>query len=428
MNLVLEFFCNLLLSFCEVVAWKNIAGIQLNKKDIKLYIQILLLAIITFVISNLLNDFMNAIGIVIFSIVFCKLILRVSLREAIILSFIGELLVILSESVFAIIVLTILNIDINVIAKNIYITNLAVSLLIVLFSKIKYLSKIYRYLYKITKNIKLYQLIVFLLFTIFSIAFCYAATYFKNNIQILIIVNIIIAFFYSLIVMFVFKYQSKYYEINSKYNLRLDDLYTQEELINDYRIMNHENKNNLKTIYSMTTDKDVKKYINSLLEYNNTKHMNIIDDTLKLPSKGIRALLYNKIIVMNDKEIGYVLTVDKKIKMNTLKNISDNDIVDLCQLLGVFVDNAIESVLQADKKEINISFYLEHKNLIITIENCHNNNFVINSDNSFATTKGKRRGYGLKLVKRIIDENDKLSNETLISKNTFTQTIKYNLK
>ena len=40
------------------------------------------------------------------------------------------------------------------------------------------------------------------------------------------------------------------------------------------------------------------------------------------------------------------------------------------------------------------------------------------------TTKGKGHGYGLQLVKNIVENNSKFETETEISSNTFTQTLK----
>ena len=428
MSLVLEYFFNCILTIAEIIVWINISKKQVELKKRRTYIFVFILITLTFFISNILNDFVNALGIMIISIFFCKLLLKISIRESILLSFIGELLIILSESVFAIFVTSFLKIDIETLAKHIYITNFFVAILIILLSNISYISKIYEHINHFTKYIKLHQLLVFLLFTIFGIAYIYAATYFKISISIMIIVNIFISFFYSVIVILIFRYQNRYYEINSKYNLRLDDLYVQEELINDYRIMNHENKNNLKTIRSMTNDESVKGFISSLLKYDDTNQMTIINDSLKLPSKGIRALLYNKIKAMKDNNIDYSLEVDKKIKVNTLQDVSDIDIVDLCQLLGVFIDNSIESVVNMNQKSIIISFYIEDDKLIITISNCYKDSLLINKDSSLESTKGLNRGYGLKLAKRIVENNNKITNNLIVTKNMFTQKIEFELK
>lgn len=427
MSLIFDYIGNMILSIVEVYAWHNIFQKEIKLDNKSLYLKIFLLATGTFIISIVLNDFINAIGIMVLSTIFCKLIIKCSIKESIILSFIGELLIVIAESLFVAILTLILNIDMQEVTHYVYLANIFVAIFVLLISKQKIISKIFYYIDRITINVKIYQLIIFLFFTIFGIAFCFASTYFENNLQLMILINLFISLFYSIIVVFIFKYQYKYYSINNKYNMSLEDLYVQEQLINDYRIMNHENKNNLNTIYSMTDDYEIKRYINSLLKRKNELKMNIINDSLKLPSKGIRGLIYNKMIIMKDNNIKYGLNVDKRINTKLFEQISDDNIVDLCQILGVFIDNAIESSTTIDNNVISMNFYLIDKKFVIKISNNCESDQIVYNEKKIKTTKGKNRGYGLKLVKRIVENNDKISNKTIINKNCFVQKIEFKI-
>ena len=61
----------------------------------------------------------------------------------------------------------------------------------------------------------------------------------------------------------------------------------------------------------------------------------------------------------------------------------------------------------------------------IEISNSYNNIIDINKlDKRGYTSKGKQHGYGLSLVKEIINNNSLLSNEKRISKDIFTQVLK----
>jgi two-component system sensor histidine kinase AgrC len=205
-----------------------------------------------------------------------------------------------------------------------------------------------------------------------------------------------------------------------KYHTSLDTLQAQESIISDYRILNHENKNNLMTIKSLSKSKKVNKYIDSLLNQQEKLKNKIIDETLKLPEGGIRGLIYNKLTLIKEYNIPYYLNVDKKINYKSLSNISDEDIVDVCQILGVFIDNAIDESNLIDDKQINIDLHLNNNEFIISIANHYNKKLNINN---LKTTKGKGHGYGLKLVKKIIESNNKIHTKKEINKDLFIQKI-----
>ena len=92
----------------------------------------------------------------------------------------------------------------------------------------------------------------------------------------------------------------------------------------------------------------------------------------------------------------------------------------------MFLDNAIEEVIKAKKKEreILVSMYIDEY-FIIEISNIFFGDIEINrlTEKGY-TSKGKGRGYGLSLVDRIINKNDRLELETIVINNIFTQKLK----
>lgn len=93
--------------------------------------------------------------------------------------------------------------------------------------------------------------------------------------------------------------------------------------------------------------------------------------------------------------------------------------------MGVYLDNAIEAVMEADIKEINIDLYILDKNLFITVANTFNGKVNLDSISDYGyTTKSEGHGYGLSLVKEIIKDNDTLSSDTeVIDNKVFVQKI-----
>ena len=73
---------------------------------------------------------------------------------------------------------------------------------------------------------------------------------------------------------------------------------------------------------------------------------------------------------------------------------------------------------------INIDFHISKDKLSILISN----NYIRKDNNQidnqlFKSKKGIGRGYGLKLVKKIVDDNNKITNSKEISKNVFIQKV-----
>ena len=229
------------------------------------------------------------------------------------------------------------------------------------------------------------------------------------------------------IVIYSFKTQNNYIKVYDKYNTTLNSLKEYEDILDRYKISNHENKNQLLTIRNMLpkTDKKIISYIDKIIENKLKDNEKAMAEACKIPAGGLRGLIYSKILVMKNSKINYILQISKTVKTVDLINLDDSLMLDICKVIGVYIDNAIEEVKKLKRKYINIEIYLEEKDLIISVSN----NYVgmINLDKleeKGYTSKGKDHGYGLSLTKEIIDSNKKLSNRKVITKDSFSQILK----
>ena len=146
--------------------------------------------------------------------------------------------------------------------------------------------------------------------------------------------------------------------------------------------------------------------------------------TSVIPSGGLRATIYSEILKIIDNKIQYSLNIDKNLKTIDFIEMDTDSIIDICKIIGIFIDNAIDEVQYLKEKNILISIFLEGDFLCIKVSNNYGRIIDINKifDEGY-TTKGKGHGYGLFLVKKIIEKNKNFEIKTEISKNYFSQTL-----
>lgn len=264
-----------------------------------------------------------------------------------------------------------------------------------------------------------YMFLIIVSFIIIAFLIIYSLN--MNN---LLVTNMIILFILViglLLLDFIIVVFIKYNELLKRYNDVLDCLSSKEELLNKYRIINHENKNHLAIIRNIGSYKLAKDYIDQLLDIHDKDEE--IDKLLKkIPSNQIRAILYDKFVKMKNSNIAYSLIVSRNVKSKDLLCISNNIMFDVINIIGVLMDNAIE----ADVDNNYISFSMSKDDEIcITISNrCGNDIDLSSIFKEGYSSKGCGHGYGLSYVSNILKKNKKINLETDIVDNIFSQMIR----
>lgn len=206
------------------------------------------------------------------------------------------------------------------------------------------------------------------------------------------------------------QFKSQEYEQLKEYTNML------EIVSKDMRKFKHDYLNILKTLGNYIEAEDIKGlkefYNNELMPESNivigeSKNLSLLQNIKLIPLKG---LISSKIIAAQSNGIKTNIEIT-----DVIDSISIG-IIDICRIMGVILDNAIEAALSCEVKKVNLSIVRNDDNTIITVTNtCSSDTPPIHKiyEKDFST-KGNGRGMGLKIVKEIIYE--KYSNVLLNTK------------
>ncbi len=337
-----------------------------------------------------------------------------------------EITIAICEMIFFFII-NIITDNYNVILMNI-LSNSFVSFLGILIIKSKIPKTIYDKTIKSMKAIKNNEILLYSFMIVFIIILSTIESYIDLPLSIVIVTNTIIALIFIFIIVKFINTKNQYKNISTKYETSITSLKEYESMIDKFRVNNHENKNELMTIRNMikAKDKTTIEYIDKLVDNKIKDNEKIMYKTSKIPEGGLRATIYSKLCTMDELKIKYTLDIANDVRAADLINLNDEVVLNICKILGVFLDNSIDAVKNLKNKNIDIEIYIMDEKLCVDITNNFKGNLDLNKlGNQKYTTKGEGHGYGLSLVNQIIREyNEILENEKSINGDKFTQTLK----
>lgn len=236
-------------------------------------------------------------------------------------------------------------------------------------------------------------------------------SYVNNLIDIIILSIIIISYIISSIIV-IFKNFKK--SLDKK---ELDNLMEYISIIDDnynkLKHIKHDLNNIMLTldsyIYNNNID-DLKKYYTNLTNYIHNELKGIYTDSEGLSyidNLALKSILLAKINLANDKNIKVELIINQNF------NISEDHTINVCRMIGILLDNAIEETekLSIKNKKIKIIFAYDNYNFK-TIQIINNYRKTFNTIDlttpNIHSSKGENRGLGLKEIRNIIKHNKKL--------------------
>lgn len=426
---------NLIFNFL-VILFQTVAGMFVlfsmfkirDKKKLTLSFSIflLLMAMSSYIIPKQFRSFFT-----IFSLIFISIcILKVCFKEAFVAGIINVFVVAVIEIILSSIFL-IFGINKQVLQENFYFTmiiNITSSLLIILLCLVRFfrlsINKLKNYIVSHNKLI----ICLFLVFFIVYLLIAKNMLFSKFSIEVMVNFLILCAFLYMFILLFVFDVKNNNLEIENQQMLNYVTKY--EKIIAEQGKANHEFKNQLMVIrgYAQMKSDKLIEYIDSIVEDIRKAHSSyLISQLNKFPDGGIKGLLYYKLSIMNDEKISYEINVESGVK-SKLNSLSTTMYKNVTKILGVLLDNAIDASKKSKSKEIIINVVYKKDKVEFTICNTYKGKIDLTNIGNGYTTKGKGHGYGLRLVRDIINSNNifglknDLDNKFFVSK--FTITVK----
>lgn len=418
---ILCFFINAYL-FCKV---------QNNKFriDLKLILMALFLGILYYTLTKLNLAYYRPLIIHTYYYICFKIVYKDSYFKTLIGLLYAVILVSLAEIIFDFIMIFIFKINItlfNQVWWCFLLANLCIFVVSILLTKIRHLKKIFKNIvsWYNKNNFKSFLFLIILLILMLTFIL------YNNFVEILpsslLLVTNLFCIGVLVFVLGYFKEKTNNNRITSEYERLLNYVKVYEQTIDEKSKKQHEYKNQLILISGMVKTKKVKDYINDLInEEQDDKNVELIRKIQYLPQGGLKGLIYYKVEEMINRGIDVYVDISPKLDDKKVKKVIKDNLHDISKIMGVYLDNAIEAVNEADKKYIVIDASVEKGNIIFSFSNTYKGCVNLSKlDKEGYTTKGNGKGYGLSLVKDIINKKkDIFSSERQVNGPYYVQKL-----
>lgn len=199
-----------------------------------------------------------------------------------------------------------------------------------------------------------------------------------------------------------------------------------EEVQRKIRSVHHDYKNMLTGIYlhaSQGNTKEIQTFLSNKffqLDHQIEEKLKRQNQLLLIENTEIKGLLISKLAEAESKGISIHLEITDIFKNFPMESS------DLVRVMGIFLDNAIEAVLELNRtmQKIVIVIMQDEKSFVIRIKNPNGHKVALHElvQTNFST-KGKNRGFGLTNVRKILARYPHILNEVNIQNDQFIQTL-----
>lgn len=343
-------------------------------------------------------------------VIFLNLYFTLDIRDknVILYAFNTGLIFVISELIITVGLVIIGINSVDIVNNNFYnlIANVLISLFAVIFIKLPFVRKIVKNeITLFTKNKKLINYLYVFVVILYLIAL-------KNGFELILksnyYINILFMACVILIITIIIRNEFKYDKIKDEYKNMLNHVTKYEKIITDQGKANHEFKNQLMVIrgYAQMNSPKLIEYLDSVIEDSKKTHSSyLISQLNKFPAGGIKGLLYYKLSTMDDENIKHELNVESGVKIR-LDTLGTETYKNITKILGVLFDNAIDACKKSKEKKIIIDVVKKTNSVTFSIYNTYKGKIDMDKIGTGFTTKGSGHGYGLRLVKDIVENSN----------------------
>lgn len=395
------------------------------KINIKNSIIVLIAAIVTSFITIEKYSILTPILSYIIFVIAYKVIFDITISKAAVVTGMFIILAFIAEMILSPIVFYLLpNAEVARTVPWIMLTsNLSTAIIAYIISKLKLINNIYSILFEKLENIKIEKTITFIILTIVILSTIYSIV--GNVYEITpetLICFLTVTIFIVLLILYT-KEQNEYIYLYDQHNQLLEYVKEFETWVDTVEMSKHEYKNDLAVLETKISDPEIKNFISEKL----TKKMLIDSDWMKplkdLPSGGMKGLLYYKIVLAKNNKVDIKIDVSKTSKKHLLK-LNKDEYKDLCQLFGIYLDNALEAAINSKERSMAVEIYELRHELNIVISNSFSGQVDLSQVSKKGySTKGKGHGKGLHFAANILKQNKIFKSENKICKKYYIQRI-----
>ncbi|MHB1392937.1 MAG: sensor histidine kinase [Clostridia bacterium] len=239
--------------------------------------------------------------------------------------------------------------------------------------------------------------------------------------QSIIMINVALMWMYLILSLYINFTNSALVLKEQQYDQQQDYIKTIDSLINDFRRLKHSYANTIYSFYGYIQENDLqglKAYYSEVMDDARKMDNNLLLALQQIKVYAIFGLLWNKINEAESKGIEMGVQVINEVHEAGIK------LTDLCEVLGNYVDNAIDAAAVSDIKKMNIILTDTEGYLTISVENTYEGTVDVDEiQKKGYSTKGDNRGYGLAITNQILSRYPNILHNTFVEEGIFKQEL-----
>lgn len=405
----------------HVLCYQKCTGREFNQNKLKSIIVILIFTFINFLCSLYGNIYIKTyISMLMFFLIY-KIIYKADTKEIIITTIILTTMSIILEFLLMGVMTTIIpnmnKLNDNLIYKTIStFIHSTIFYLIIAIPKIN--SVIKKIINKLKEKIKIEIVLLAIIVIINIMTVLYGDNY--KDYKIFFIIGISIISLISLLLLLICIMLSKE-KVNIQNKILRENIEEYEKIADDYSELKHNLTNDLLAIKSIANKKAQDLVDEKIKKYH--KNYNWVNKLSNIP-KGLQGLVYIKLNSITKYKINF--EVKSNLKENLIEKIKSKTYANLCDILGIILDNAVEATRKSKDKSIFINMEESNQEVKIQIINTFKDELDLDKiGKSKYSTKGLKRGIGLNYINKISNKSIKVKKE--IINNLFVVNISFDI-